>query len=191
MDRIDKNQREMRIITVVALCVAVICLSVAYAAMGQTLTITGSAEMRMANWNIHIDNLKATTTGLATYTMPNVSNTQLGNYDVVLNKPGDSVTFTFDIVNDGDINATLGTLTKGKPKCSSLTNKKDEEIVCNNIVYSLKYADGSSVEVGDSLLVNNHMSAKLTISYDESATEVPESTVNISDLDLTLIYDQQ
>ncbi len=191
MDRIDKNQREMRIITVVALCVAVICLSVAYAAMGQTLKITGSAEMRMSDWNIHIANMNASTTGVATYTMPNVSNTQLSGFDVVLTKPGDSVTFTFDIVNDGDINATLGTLNKGTPKCSSLTNKSDEEIVCDNITYSLKYADGSPIEVGDSLLKDNHMSAKLTLSYNEGATEVPKSTVNISDLDLTFIYDQQ
>ena len=45
MDRAERNQREMRIITVVALCVAVICLSVAYAAMNQTLKVSGEANI--------------------------------------------------------------------------------------------------------------------------------------------------
>ncbi len=190
MDRAERNQREMRIITVVALCVAVICLSVAYAAMNQTLKVSGEANMRVADWSIHFNNVNASTTGVATYTMPNVSNTQLSDFGVVLTKPGDSVTFTFDIVNDGGINAVLGTLNKGKPECSSLTSDKDAKIVCDNLIYTLEYDNGSAVEVGDTLDSNTHMSTKLKIAYKDGAKEVPESTVNINGLDLVLIYNQ-
>ena len=191
MDRVERNQREMRIITVVALCVAVICLSVAYASMNQSLKVAGNAQMRKADWNIHFANMNASTTGVATYTMPSVSDTTLSNFGVVLNKPGDSVTFTFDIVNDGSINAVLGTLTKGKPICDSLTSDKDAKIVCDNITYTLKYRDDTLVEEGDQLLTDTYKSVKLVVAYNDKATEVPNSTVNITGLDVALIYNQE
>ncbi len=190
MSNRDRNQREMRIITIVALCVAVICLSVAYAAMSQTLKVSGNAEMSGADWNVHFANVRATTTGAATYTMPTVSSTQLKDFGVVLSKPGDSVTFSFDIVNDGNLNAVLSTLTKNTPECNSLSSESDSQIVCNNITYTLKYEDDSSVEVGDGLAKDTYSSVKLKLAYDEDATEVPTSTVNISNLDVTLIYNQ-
>ncbi len=190
MKNVDRNQREMRIITVVALCVAVICLSVAYAAMSETLKVGGSAKMTGADWNVHFANVSASTTGVATYTMPSISSTQLHDFGVVLTKPGDSVTFRFDIMNDGNLDAVLGTLTKSNPECSSLTSEEDGTIVCNNLVYKLSYEDDTAVEVGDTLTKKTYKSAKLVLAYKENATEVPSSTVNIKNLDITFIFNQ-
>ena len=186
MDR----SRRFKIVSIFILIIAVIGLSIAYAAMSEVLSISGTAKMNSANWKIKFENLKAEKTGDATFVVPTISDTSLMNYEVNLTKPGDSVTFTFDIVNDGGINAVLGTLTKGKPECSSLTSDKDAKIVCDNLIYTLEYDNGSAVEVGDTLDSNTHMSAKLKIAYKDGAKEVPESTVNINGLDLVLIYNQ-
>ena len=190
MGNVNRNTREMRIITVAALCVAVICLSVAYAALSQTLKVSGNAKMNGADWNVHFANVKVAATGVATYTMPTVSSTQLKDFGVVLSKPGDSVTFSFDIVNDGNLDAVLSSLSKSNPECNSLTSERDSEIVCNNITYTLKYQDDSAVEEGDQLLKNTYRTAKLKVAYADDATEVPSSTVNIDNLDLTLIFNQ-
>ena len=87
----------------IVLAVSVFGLGIAYALLSTTLTITGTTSVSAATWDIHFNNLGATYTGDATYTLPQfTSATSLTDYEIVLTKPGDSVTFTFDIVNRAD-----------------------------------------------------------------------------------------
>ena len=51
-----EKQRTKKI-TMIVLIVVVIGLTVAFAALSQTLTINGSANVDAATWNIHFDNL--------------------------------------------------------------------------------------------------------------------------------------
>ena len=88
----------------IVLLVSVFGLGIAYALLSTTLTISGTTSVSAATWDIHFSNLNASSTGDATYTLPQfTSTTALTDYEIVLTKPGDSVTFTFDIVNAGTI----------------------------------------------------------------------------------------
>ena len=179
----------------IVLLVSVFGLGIAYALLSTTLTISGTTSVSAATWDIHFNNLSASKTGDATYTLPKfTSATALTDYEIVLTKPGDSVTFTFDIVNAGTISSSISSLVKGTPSCSgvagSSTGTTDGPIVCNNLSYTFTYNDGTVVGVGDTLNKGETKSVKLTLSYNGSATQVPVNDVAISNLDITMIYSQ-
>lgn len=179
----------------IVLLVSVFGLGIAYALLSTTLTISGTTSVSAATWDIHFSNLSASSTGDATYTLPQfTSTTALTDYEIVLTKPGDSVTFTFDIVNAGTISSAISSLVKGTPSCSGIagssTGTTDGPIVCNNLSYTFTYSDNTVVNVGDTLNKGETKSVKLTLSYNSSATQVPTNDVAISNLDITMIYSQ-
>lgn len=179
----------------IVLLVSVFGLGIAYALLSTTLTISGTTSVSAATWDIHFSNLNASSTGDATYTLPQfTSTTALTDYEIVLTKPGDSVTFTFDIINAGTISSAISSLVKGTPSCSGIagssTGTTDGPIVCNNLSYTFTYSDNTVVNVGDTLNKGETKSVKLTLSYNSSATQVPANDVAISNLDITMIYSQ-
>ena len=87
------------------LIISIVTLTVAYAALSETLSIQGSAKVNASNWNIKLENSTSQTnskTGTATYTTPVVNGTTI-SYSVGLTKPSDSATLYFDVLNNGDI----------------------------------------------------------------------------------------
>ena len=83
-------------------------------------------------WNIYFDNMKTSIINGNAFVPndPEVEATRIKAYDVLISKKGDYATFTFDVVNDGTLDAKLSTLTKLDPKCISLEipeNTYDEE----------------------------------------------------------------
>ena len=188
-----EKQRGVKIIAIVALAVAVLGITIAFAAMSQTLTINGTATMDTAKWDIHFENLQeVVTTGSATViTEPTLSDTTFGNFAISLTKPGDSVKYTFDVVNNGTIDAYLGTFTKLNPQCTSPTSvTSDATIVCNNLEYTLKYSNGTDVAKTYSLRKGQRETLDLYIAYKSSTTTLPSAKVNISNLGITMVFDQ-
>ena len=137
------------------LCIAVIAvfsLTIAYAVLSKTLTISGSSAINASTWDIGMKNSEkfmSTTTGSATYTTPIVSGTTI-SYSAGLTKPGDSVTLYFDFTNEGTLNGELTSIVKSNPTCTSKTGSTaDADLVCNNLEVTIKYSDGTNVSVGD------------------------------------------
>jgi len=212
-----EKDRKVKALAIVALVIAVVGLTVAFAAMSQVLVINGTATIEHVDWDIHFENLvnpvpAADITGtaeIATGGMPTIQagpaeygskpNTAIGDYSVILKKPGDSVTFTFDVVNNGDIDADLGTFTLPTPTCNATetaTAEADNAICQANIVYTLKYSDGTTVKTGDALDKKSGNTAtrrtmKLTIGYKEDAEELPTNDVPINGMGFTLPYNQR
>lgn len=191
----NKN-RQTKIITIVALCIAIIGLSIAYAAMDELLKINGTATMKTGTWSVKFANLsEATITGDATVvTKPDLSDTYIGDYKVELTKPGDAVTYTFDVTNTGSIDAILGTFTKAAtPTCTgvSTTNATtDAATVCNNIKYTLTYTD-TNEEVKETDTLDSGATKNMTLKISYEGNELPSDDVNITGLDITMIYEQK
>ena len=184
----DKN-REIKIIAVVALLVAVVGLSVAYAALSTTLKITGTATINAATWDVKFIEGAGSTAGSASFNKPTVTSTAISDFSIGLVKPGDSVTYTFSIKNNGTIDASLGTVTIGTPTCTA-TDNTVATTTCGNLTYSVTYADGSAFKVGDRLDAGATKEAKLTLTFNESADVVPSTAVTVNGLGVTLIYNQ-
>lgn len=106
-----EKERRIRVLSIIALIVAILGLTVAFAALSETLTINGTAGVDAASWDIHFANLTGPdTTGTgASSSEPILDATTIDNVNMSVTKPGDSVTYYFDIVNAGTIDAELDT----------------------------------------------------------------------------------
>jgi len=168
----EKQGRMTRNMAVLAVIVAILAMSVGFAALQQSLSITGTTTVRAATWSISFANLRAPTlTGGAAIDRPaalTINSTTL-TFEVSLSKPGDSVEYLFDVRNNGDINAKIGGI--------NLTGVAAAQAV--NVTYTLSYADNSPIALNDTLAAGQTRNLKLSLSYNNvpvlSAVDVPLS----------------
>ena len=64
-------------------------MTIAYAALSTTLTITGNAEVQATGWDIYFIKENIQKTGAASYTEPVIDGTMIRDYSVSLKQPGD------------------------------------------------------------------------------------------------------
>ena len=182
------NRKDLLIIGLIA-CLSF--LSIAYATVSVTLNITNSLTVKAYNWDIHFENLvHDEPTGNNTAKIINnahieTDTTKISGLQVAFKKPGDSVSYTFDIKNAGDIDAEISSVITGVPNCTP------ESLICKDIEYNLKYADGSNIQVHDKLLAGQTKKVKLTINYKLSSTYFEKNDINVSGLDSIIVYSQK
>ena len=83
-----------------------------------------------------------------------------------------------------------GTSIYRKIKCKSSINlKKDEEIVCGNIIYEIEYLNGNKLKINDELNVGDRKPMKLTLKYDGNT--LPEKNVQVYNITTILLYNQK
>ena len=106
-----EKERKVKTLSLVALIVAVLGLTVAFAALSQTLTINGTASVDAATWDVHITDLeKIWVEGSAkVISEPTIGSdgVSIENFKVSLSKPGDSVKYVYKVVNDGTVDVVL------------------------------------------------------------------------------------
>ena len=112
-----EKERRVKALAIVVLVIAVIGLSVAFAALSQTLTINGSAKLDASKWGLKFDNLVLASVPNPDYiegtaTIKTEDNTVIENMNVRLTTPGDKVVYTVDLVNEGSINAKIDEIVK-------------------------------------------------------------------------------
>ena len=183
------------------LIVALVIVSVfgiAYAAFSQSLNISGSAVVKKTSWSVKMKNLQTyTKTGSATQvTAPaiNAAGNTLQTYNITLQKPGDSISYTFDVANEGDYNAKLSNLTITTPTCTKGTNgvATDASNVCSNLTTTLKYSNGTVVAANDTLNSSETKTMVLTVTLNPqmNAESLPTDDVSVTNLKVTLAYVQ-
>lgn len=129
-------QEKTKNVLLVVLIVGLVSMTVAYAALTQTLTIKSSAKINNTKWDIKIDNfaqaaaqpnLNGGTSEATVKEGYTTSGTTIEGLEVTFKKPGDVAKFTFDLKNLGDINAKLTSFTLGEPDAGTKVTK---EVVC-------------------------------------------------------------
>ena len=210
-----EKTRQIKIISLCALLVAVLGLTVAFAALSQTLTINGSAAVNAASWDIHFEKTSGKETevkGAATFTEPTLSGTTIENFSATLTKPGDSVIYYFDIVNNGTVDAQIESYNFPRAFNDCFTNI-NKYSYCMNFDfnsdgdidgldlgtyyplfnYQLAYADTDKIVTqGDTLNAGETKHMKLVIEYNDTATELPENNLTLTSSDpITITYEQK
>lgn len=187
--------------------IAILSLTIAYAVLSTTLSITGSANINASTWQIEFkpSSYPTETTGSATYTTPTITGTSIGNYSVSLTKPGDSVTMVFAVENQGTLNAEIDSVINSIPTCTSLDNNPNDEIlICNNLEISMTYnsiyqsqiSPGDILKVGRSTClvngdkINSTTAIKIKIGLKETMNSISRTKVVISNLSHQIIYKQ-
>ncbi len=179
------------------LCLIIVCvftLSIAYAVLSSTLTISGGADVVAASWDVHFENQTV---------VSEISNDSLYDYEVSplavwscqsgidciikvsdlklefttspILLPGDFRAFSFDVVNAGTIAAELDTFI-----LSGLSEEQDQYLN-----YYVKYEDGNEVKVGDVLSSSTRKKLMLVIEFDKNITE---TQLPITSQDIELSY---
>ena len=205
------DKSKIKNILLIVLVVGLIGMTVSYAAMSQRLNIKSTAKVKASTWDVHFENLSQ---GIIVGTgniikNPVLSNTSIKNLDVELQKPGDSVSYTFDIKNAGTIAAKIGEYKVNTSAdgiiCtdqSGNTDSADSTLVCNNLKYTFTYAETTKVEQTNSVISSGttikenqelnpgeKVKVKLTIEY--NSDKALSSDVAITGLDAYMIYIQK
>ena len=191
------------------LIVGLVSMTVAYAALSQTLNINGSAQVAgSSNWNIHFDTAASgkqaiTTSGYASVgsgtiqVTPTLVTTPL----VTLKAPGDSVEFRFTIENEGQIaglltnysTISLGTFTYTGNDATNTALKTELE---GDIHVSLTYDDNNKTAItanSDTIAVGATKDLVLTIWYEKDENNeqhLPENVVSIPNISASMTYTQ-
>lgn len=190
------KNKTVNTLAICALIIAVGGLTLGYAALNQVLNVNTSATVQntSTSWSVKFENpSSATTKGSAESGTISLSTTDVTVSGVVLKAPADSVSYTFDVTNDGQVDAKLSQITVKNPTVTGTGDSatEDETIVKDAYTYTLEYADGTTPTSGDTLAVGATKTLKLTIALSESATTLPENDVTISGLGASLIYVQK
>ena len=172
-----EKERRTKALVVVVLLIVVAGLTIAFAALSTTLNINGTAYLDAAKWGIRFENLSsptkigsATTTGTAK--IEESKSAEITGINVSLSTPGDKVTYTVDLVNEGTINAKIDNIEK-----TQLTSEQQRYL-------TFKVADksGNEVSKGDILSAGETRSLTITIEFIKDLTkeDLPTNASTIS-----------
>lgn len=185
-------------LSIAALVVAVIGLSVAYAALSATLNVNfGNVSQSAMTWNVGFQTGNVTgtasgtsTTGLTCGTATVTADTAtIGN--TTLSKPGDTCTYALTIQNTGSIDANLATITPTTPTGITCSPATGGNMVCGNMTYKLTTdAAGSTILTNNRVLSANTgtLPVYLVVSY--TGGDVNDSAVTQAGAAFTLVYNQ-
>jgi len=202
-------------ITIAVLIVAIVGLSIGFAAFSNTLTISSSASVNptnMMNVVFSSSNSDAETNPIVpTLTPNNVNNftstngeiiesgRTLSNLSAAFTAPGQSVTYNLYVYNDGPYIAYLTDLTMGSITCDAIEQQNASDNATDTLVAAACEGMSVSVTIGETTLtssgsLNNqalqanggYVNASVTISYAEGSSYVDgPMSVTIGDITFT------
>lgn len=148
-------------------------LSIGFSVLSSNITISSVFNIADASWNIYLDRviIKNTNTENSTYSLNSErdSLTLLSNLDT----PGDYIEYSFLIVNDGTIDATLNDFT--------ITGLNS---YTNYVNYSLKYYNGTDVSEGDIIKSKTYKKIIFHIDYKYDISDF----ITISNLESSISF---
>ena len=186
----ESIKRDYKEILIAILIMGIISMTIVYANFTRRLQIVNIASVNNTNWDIHFENLvqkpNSGNDQAEVISQPSISEgkTIISGLDVNLNKPGDYVTYTFDIYNAGDLDAKLYNFVKSNPIC------EPSNVICDSVSYTLKYTNGDSIKNSDTLKTKERRNVTMTIKLDDSVTVMPNEKIEISNINAVFDYVQ-
>lgn len=156
---------------IVALLVILFGITVGYASIATGLLINGTADIEGTNWNVHFTEpvVLPGSTEIGTEKNPykkvsiDDTLTQI-NYQVVFLKPGDYYEFTFNVVNDGEMDAKVESILQTVGKFGNNNEYVSLEVIDTNT--------GETVKKNDILRAHESRPLKMKIVYKTDAEHV-------------------
>lgn len=177
-----KKNKELRLMTLIALGLSVVGVVFACVAMNVALNIKKTESV----WNVSFTDLVEETQGTgSSKSVPIITSTSISNFHVNLMRTDDTITYKFKIKNSGAVDAKIKVVSDIIPTCivNSMNSTTD---VCSEVSYKLTYSDGTLVKVGDVVSSGTSKEVKLTIEYfGDSIT-----SLELTDLDFMLLFEQ-
>jgi hypothetical protein len=197
------NTKKLQTI-LVAVLLLVVTMSIGYAALSTTLTITGNNVVQAGlTWNIGFTGSSVTgvvkggtsNTGRDCKTASITSSSVTLTDGVQLSKPGDKCSYTLNIKNNGSIAGVLYSITPSEPASTSCTktnatSSASAQMVCGNLTYKLAASDdgATALPTGSTLAINGTKTVYLVIEY--TGTDVHSTQINQAGGKFTIVYNQ-
>ena len=181
------------------LIIALVSLTVAFAALYTTLNISNTATVANQSWNVKIDGWsKDSNTGTGvTVTSGTITDTSITGYKFDFSEPGTSITYNFYIKNYGTIDAKINDVTVGTPTC----RVSGSTISPCPVTYSV-VCDGNTLSTGSTssmkkLLGSNNgtpvsggiSTCTYTVSYNDYNYDIDDD-ITVENLDVSWQYEQ-
>ena len=196
----EKKDNGFKVMAVVALLIAVVGLSIAYAGYTATLTVEGTATVKSA-WKIVWTSLDAgTPTGYAdvddkTFAIDSTEQAISGEIGT-LRAPGDTITYTWKAANQGEVDAVITGISQGALSCapakSNGSTAQEATDVCAKL--SVKYMydgkEASTVSNVD-LLKDTTKDVSMTITYAEGDAVELSGDVTVTVGKTSFTYEQK
>ena len=183
-----------RNIILIVLAVCLIGITVAYATLSQNLKISGVAKVGKTSWNIHFTKVltpKAEGYAEGGKATLNSDSTVLTVSEGILKVPGDTITYVFDVINEGDLDAEVETVLTTIDSCKANDDTTDVTMYCDKIKYDLVYQDTKeAVKKNDQLLKGESKTLNLIITYDKNKelTSLPSTEIVLDNITSTINY---
>ena len=208
------DNKTHRIISIIALFLGIVGVTLGYAAFSNTLTISSSAEVNPDPSTFNVDfsssdsavvtdpvvpSLSANVTGFTATnaTIDNTSDPTISNLKATFTEPGQSVTYTFYSYNIGQYIAYLNSIVfSGNKTCTAKTGTTQALVntACNGISLSAKVGSESVTTTsvasisGHSLGINAAEEIIVTISY-AAGSGVADGDFEVALPDIVLTYE--
>lgn len=204
-----RSGRRKQIMTLSILLVAVLVISVGFAAFSTTLKINTNAIVNPDASDFKVVFSSSANTLETNPVNPNPSN--LGEAAIIDNttiptisgisvnfeKPGDSATYTFYVRNEGQYVAFLNSITIRDKTCIAEEGTSDEQAnyTCDNIMATIGFASGATsgtwIDItGETLRPGESKPITVTIHYYGEA-DIPEGPVIVEFGDISMYYATQ
>lgn len=210
-DRKLKSRKVLRF-TLVFVFIAISAMTVAYATLSSTLTISGSAEFKDASWDIEVEEVSIPTDevppGITVdgntvlhgsaklLSKPVLSGTSITNFNIEIGALGDQAMMYYTVTNNGEIPAMLDSVIWNEPTIYSESNNQDDiELVMENFGYTatmLYCGEETScrpIDVEDIICPGTTVQLFVALDFDSDAPRVPYNKLVLSDfgMDLKLV----
>ena len=181
-----EKQKNTQMFVIAILAVAVLTMSVGFAAFTQTLNIDGNVTVASSVWNIAFDTASyKESNGSVSASNKTIDGTSM-TYNVTLTKPGDFYEFTVNVKNTGTFDANLTGISM-----NSLTTEQ-----AKYLTYEITYNGTEYTTTTSSLSValaktTGVAPVKVRVEYiqPDDPADLPSSEVNVS-LTASLTYNQ-
>lgn len=162
-----KKEILIRVSVIIAICIATVALVLGYVTVNKLSKINPQEEKTKYSISFDNDSLKETKIG-KTITDPKNTSVIGTNFTsvIALKEIGDSVTYTWNIKNNGTVDAVL----EKKPKIIGL-NDNDMKAID-----AIMYINDEEVTEGMEIKAKELATAKIVISYKEDAKTVMDPT---------------
>ena len=165
------NKKRM---SVLILLLLVGFITIGYAVLNSTLTITGTSHITNATWDVHFENIVPTSGSVTATTAPTIDSSKLNiTYEVTLAKPGDFYEFAVDVKNAGSVAAKLSA-------APTITGPSTAQDVYTN--YTFLNSDGTAVTAGQTIAAGAKKTYKVRVEFDKNITanQLPTTAQNMT-----------
>ena len=190
--------RKTKTILVATLLIAILTLSIGYAALSSSLKIKGTASVTGEKWEVRFVKNESTESGKgqAECDIGTIEDTSITNLSARFKVPGDSCIFTVPVENTGTLSASLVDVIGKETALIFNGNTEDQAILDSNVEYSVNYG---GTEINDKTEFENIYTLEpgeketitLKVTFNSEATKVPKTSVEVKGLDRTFVFENK